>query len=1244
MPFRVRTFNFRYITDCTLFAQVHAIDVSRGGPGSIDSVVVLSRHSVVSVLQYDSLVNGFKTVSQNCYAGDEVRKQDPSSAFRCGNFRVSGQFAVAQLSVDSLTFISLAGDWSSAFSVPVKLSGALKLAWINDVQFLATSSDLVVAVLGQTHSHAWIGRASTVGPNSAAVRVVSVDFAKRTVLMNWSFEALPTEAFSIVPLPAPRGGLLVVSPDTVSYCEDFASSVTLPVNAAAGDLGEGQTIHFLSDPPETPIDLDGSVGCAFGDDLVVFACANGTLLTAHLVRRTGTFAAVTDIVWEPLSTGKSKIAIPSSLAVSKDACLFVGSRFGSSLLFRVSQTEILLPIPVFASLLEQEALLSEIDPTDHPLADLIGMYQKEIHDVKISRSLELGLVDELEETGQITSLVSHPESGVVGTSSSGELLLLECLVPTEVLVELNLRGFDSLVNFSTIDNLSFLVLFGPGGLLLLNSTTGLKECYRILDLPDPILAVIPPEEGSEIFFLLVAGAISSVPLHAEKSIKIPEIHALHAFEAVASLTSVAATADGVTWIARLEGNAVALYRFTAAGGLEASIPVATSDVEITSISLSVDPHARVPMLTLSDANGSLSVYEQSSLRFHTKFASLAKAILVHGEGPEEAELAASVSISDPSRRPVEIHPSLATFGAKLRILSASLIWVNGEVESALPPVLLILIEGRPPLVYKSGENGRFFLQVFDSPDLVSVAGNPVAGLGGVCVPINEQAVLVLVQTDRGELFAHTLAENACGGLSRFHSEFSKNGLATVSPSGELRIHELHAGWELRTPVIRRRYEVGEVGVKSAMSVAGLAVACVQDELDPGMLVQRGSMEDEEAGMGDLGNGLGVPEAATPVMLVNCPVPPSRQKMRIKVFSANLLETVTLLLPLQPHEMVTDLVWAETVLGLGSDVLAIGTTFQLGEEQPAQGRLLLVRVDFAPGLAPVGVDDAADSLQGGKLLYESVKRSAVTVVKDWKGCLAVGLGHRFMFYQWDGVAGRLRGCGMFDMALQITSTAFTRNFMVAGDILRGVHLLRYKEDPVIDFMTGLPTSMAASIQFLAKSPPVHQHSVVNVDVIRLESTVGILSVDKFANLDLQVFSPLHFGQYLRPAVPFQLPSPTVSLVAIKKAPHISTLLMGTRSGSLCQLVPVSEADHHLASSLTGLMVALLPQVGGINPRLEHVGVGREGLPGAVQAIESVDALIHFLYLSTPLQAEIASRIKQPIDLLLQHVARWLSRRW
>ena len=105
-------------------------------------------------------------------------------------------------------------------------------------------------------------------------------------------------------------------------------------------------------------------------------------------------------------------------------------------------------------------------------------------------------------------------------------------------------------------------------------------------------------------------------------------------------------------------------------------------------------------------------------------------------------------------------------------------------------------------------------------------------------------------------------------------------------------------------------------------------------------------------------------------------------------------------------------------------------------------------------------------------------------------------------------------------------------------------------------------------------------------------------------------------------------------------------MGLPTGSLAHIKSVSESEHHLATSLASLMVALLPQVGGYNPRLASIPVGDFEFARAVNAtipvIESTSILIYFLFLSTPLQVEIAQRLKQPVDVLARAVASWTRR--
>lgn len=1229
----------RFVSDVNLHCHVHSIAVVPGDKESCDMVAVVFRHAIVSVLQFDASVNQFKSVGQQCFASDVGAA--PSSSFVSKFSRVYGDLLVTQFTPQSLTFVHLGAEISS-FSIPVKLSATLNLASVDDVQFLASKTGSVaVVVLGKKEPHAWVGRTATMGSQTSVVRMLSVDVAKKAVTLNWSFEELPTSAFRLQMLPAPKGGFLVVSPDSVSYCEEFSSRITLPVNEAGGD---DKPVHFLHPEDVFDIDLTRSEMAALSDELVVFACSSGDMLACHLVRQSGAFNSVSELVWERLDCAvKTR---PSCLTLACNGrSLFVSSRQGTSLLYRISQLEILLPIGVFKSSAEEMRLVQlEQSLAGDELAELVHTYQREVHDGKISHSIELGLADELVRFGSILGLESDPDDGrLLATTSSGDLVSVWSQLPVEVIFELQLKNMKFLL-YTPFSGKHVLVLASGTQTLLIDCGNSIRELGRV-SIPG-IVGIVQRATDDGKTVILTSTGIVTVALVTAKTDSL-EVNQLTEWDETLMVKSCA-EGDHI-WLAVQSGmNAINVMQLSCADGssLGQHTLVLPEGREVTSVSLSVTGENAL-LTTVSDSAGSLYVFFNDQLQFCSRFASICQPLLVNEDPNSPSDGEYVLSITDPSKRPLEANTAVSLFASKVRISEAKIESVNGKL------ILVILVENRPVMVYMQTQADRFVLLKLDAPYIhqsgAASSVVPVADFGGhsgLIVAVSQSFSLFLTVSDRGQLFAHPLHLGASA-VCAFASEYVASGLASLEVSRAvstlrfLRFRpdvDVHARFPVTVHSIRSEDEKEKdmrfYASQAVASKAGLAVACISDEVDPGLVVPLPPTEMDE--MEAMDGGPTEPEQPQ-AMLVSCPVPPRRQKHHVRVM--HNLETVSAIIDLQPNEMVTGLVWADSVLGLGPDVLIIGTTWMLGEETPAQGRLMVVRVDYAPGVTPPPVALEEDSVvAGGKVLFDSVKRTAVTVVKAWRGCVAVGLGHRLMMYQWDGVAGRLRGVGMIDLGLQITSLSFFKNFIVAGDILRGVYLLRYKEDPVMD-AHGNVTSMAASIQLLGKSFPLQNFSAVNVETIREDSSVGIVSVDTYGNLDLEVFSPVHFGQFLRHSVPFQLPSRTVALLPANGADK--GLIIGTAAGSLCHIIPVKETEHHLAASLVGLMTALLPQAASVNPRLHHVGVGREAVSAAAQTIESIDPLVDFLYLATPLQAEIASRMKQPVDVLTRTVAQWLT---
>jgi hypothetical protein len=1135
-------------------------------------------------MDYDSTISEFRTTSSVSLA----TSVELSSLFFSTLLEVRDQFAVIQLSPDTLSVVNPVEGTS--FSIPVALKERLCLASIDDVKIISTSgsSELVLAVLGKVASHAWIGRTNTVGDSSSAVRIVSVDTSSKSHSVIWSFEGLPTESFGLVH----SGYLMVISAGSVSVCPDFGSPVTKPI----GDMYA----------------LSRSVCVGIHSGFFCFFLQNGSVVGCHVI---GTAGKVEQIMFDTtgdIYRGTESVSLqPSCVAVSTGKIVFLGSRDGNSLIFFMQDREF--------SVDTVSTTIDGIPATSDPLQKLLASYNLESSSKQRLKSIELGLVDELISVGKITGLSTTNSGAIMCGTSTGSVVELSTTWPTELVFETKLKSPVTLVGQSTrIGQNTYSVLVGAGDqpfLILIETTVGFKEFARWSweAAAGPMTAYWREDE-----ILVVSGDGVRVISPFTGSAGVTHIPTMSGTEMI---VDSAITPEGQLFVLSRSGhNEVGIAEFDEKMSEISKFSVST-DGEIRTISLSVID--TIPTVTITDTNGALFIFSNDKLIFHSKYVSLCKPILanesVDAASPDLSS--ANLSVTDITKRPVEVDPSIPGFAKQIPILRAELVELGGLV-------LVILIEGRPVMMYRTRDLSVFKLEVFDCPILVD---------GGMKTKtqriddLNENipSVLIGVNSDYSVVLSNDVFRNELScvpshvtgiSVSLFNSEFLPNSLIAIDSGNILRLH--------KKSECMRFVAMQEETVTPNMEDI---VADVQSpEMPRTTLLPRVSPTGALAYVVKQNVSVATPEAVV-VMDESTPeTSPTPDKVVFEKYTVEVrsaASVVTARIQMEDHEMVTDLTWASSVVGLGSDVLAIATTYLLGEEVAVQGRLILVRTE---GHA-IGAGET-----GCRVIYEIPKKSSVTVVRDWKGCLAVGLDHRLMFYQWDGVAGRLRGCGMYDFALQITSLAFTKNYIAAGDIIRGVHFLRWKEDAVIDFATGAATSMAASVQFLAKSHPSQSISVTAVEVVTKDNTAGIVTLDNHSNIDLEVFAPMHYGANLRPSIPFQLPSPSSCIARTATGGTV----IGTASGSVCHLVPVTEADHHLAASLTGLMVALLPHVGGVNPRLKHIQVGRTLAPGAFQAIESIDLLVHFLYLATPLQAEIATRMKQPIEALMKSVARWL----
>ena len=304
--------NNRFITEICLSGQIHSVAiVPSADAASRDSVMVMSRHSVFSLLQFDDACCTFRTVNQGCFSRNSMEdfaiQRTPNTAFISSLLRVHNQIAVTRFNESALTFFNVASPdcTSHAYSICIKPTEKIQLVSVDDVQFVEASPSgvLTVAILGKVHDDAWVGKppGSAVPPppsNSGCLRIVSIDMVKRSYSLLWSFEKLPSNSFKLISLSQ---GIVVVAPKSLTYCHEFSSSTSVEFT-----LDTPAKFRAGTDPFE--IDLSHSQSTLVGNDLILFALNSGLIVSCHCIRKQLQSPIVVDYVFELSSRDKLPVS------------------------------------------------------------------------------------------------------------------------------------------------------------------------------------------------------------------------------------------------------------------------------------------------------------------------------------------------------------------------------------------------------------------------------------------------------------------------------------------------------------------------------------------------------------------------------------------------------------------------------------------------------------------------------------------------------------------------------------------------------------------------------------------------------------------------------------------------------------------------------------------------------------------------------------------------------------------------
>ena len=311
------------------------------------------------------------------------------------------------------------------------------------------------------------------------------------------------------------------------------------------------------------------------------------------------------------------------------------------------------------------------------------------------------------------------------------------------------------------------------------------------------------------------------------------------------------------------------------------------------------------------------------------------------------------------------------------------------------------------------------------------------------------------------------------------------------------------------------------------------------------------------------------------------------------------------------------------------VLALGTGFLGGEDAPCRGRCLLLEVSWRR-------DSTGAVARTGAIMHARAFKSAVTAISPLegmhKGYLLMAVGSKLGVHSWNG--RELTCIAFYDTPDYSVGLASVKNFILLGDVQKGVFFLRWKDSPTEKLLAQLAKTFErvdfAAGEFLIDG-----------------NTLSLLSADTLGMLHVYAFTPgaveAWMGQKLLPRGRFHSGRTITQALRLRTAdvaaggPVRAGVLLGTLEGALAGVAPVDEGAYAPLRALTDAMQLALPHPAGLNPRGHRAArerAGRAGKQPCPETLLDLPLLGRFLGAPWGVQHELADRVGAPRDALVK----------
>ncbi|KAI8564669.1 hypothetical protein RHMOL_Rhmol03G0199400 [Rhododendron molle] len=314
--------------------ETMAILSAAGGEGGRkrDSIILAFQDAKMSVLEFDDSIHGLRTSSMHCFEGPDwlhlkrgresftrgpLVKPDPQG--RCAGVLVYGlQMIILKAAEAGSGLVSEENALTTGGAVPARVESSyvvslrdLDMKHVKDFIFLHGYIEPVMVILHEREL-TWAGRVSW-KHHTCMISALSISTTLRQHPLIWSATNLPHDAYKLLAVPSPIGGVLVLSANTVHYHSQSASCM-LALNNFAVSVGNRWSVL---------------------EHVIFLGCSICHLLISKLMRRT--FVPCYLVREGKLLLGPELCLFPPlGMATLGNSLFFLGSRLGDSLLVQFS--------------------------------------------------------------------------------------------------------------------------------------------------------------------------------------------------------------------------------------------------------------------------------------------------------------------------------------------------------------------------------------------------------------------------------------------------------------------------------------------------------------------------------------------------------------------------------------------------------------------------------------------------------------------------------------------------------------------------------------------------------------------------------------------------------------------------------------------------------------------------------------------------------------------------------------------